>query len=141
MRYRVRRLAGGMTLIEAVIALFVFASCIAGACAVVIKARELSDTARLHYTAVNLARNRIEQARTFRYNELPYLVENQTVVGVKGVPDSTGDFRRTTTISNVMARLALMTVTVEIRNKYTTRFDGKAEEVSTYLADYMEAPE
>lgn len=130
----------GMTIVETVVALFVFAVCVAGACGVVIKARELADTSRLHYTAVNLARNRIEQSRSFDFKDLAYLRESATVVGVKGSPDAKGDFRRTTQVSNVFTNLALVTVTVEIKNRYTTRFDGKNQKVSTYLADYQAPP-
>lgn len=129
-----------MTIIETVVALFIFALCMAGACAVVVKAREVADSSRLHYTAVNLARNRIEQARSFDFKDLPYLRESSTVVGIKGSPDAKGDFRRTTLVSNVTTNLAQVTVTVEIKNRYTTRFDGKNETVSTYLAAYQAAP-
>lgn len=107
---------------------------------VVVKARELADSSRLHYTAVNIARNRIENARSFDFKDLAYLRESSTVVGVKGSPDANGDFRRTTTIVNVTTNLAQVTVAVEIKNRYTTRFDGKNETVSTYLASYQAAP-
>jgi Tfp pilus assembly protein PilV len=130
----------GMTLIETCVALFVFSACIAGACAVIVKTRELEDTARARYTAVNLAKNRIEQARCFAFVDLDSLAENNTVVGVKGLPDTGGDYRRSTVISLVNPLLKAVIVTVEIRNRYTTKFQGSKETVSTYLADYIKAP-
>ena len=129
--------SGGMTLIEVVIAVFIFGIVMGGACMLVVQCRQGVDNARAHYVAVNIAKNRLEKGRTFGYDQLSVFSEDDVLVDVSGAVDSAGNFRRTTIVSNVTSNLVEMIVTVEIRNKVTRQFSSrKSEVVRTYFADY-----
>lgn len=130
----------GVSIIETLIALMIFAICIGGFCGVVMQARQLSDQARAQYTAVNMAKNRFERARSFDFDQLHLFHENQVVVDHEGQPSSKGNYRRTTTVSNVNDRLKEMTVKIEIKNRHSTKFIAR-EELRMYFADYVELPE
>jgi Tfp pilus assembly protein PilV len=126
----------GLTLVETIIAILIFAICISGICKLVVITRESSDRARSHYTAINLGKNRLERAKVFPFGQLNDFVENQTVVDGAGTPSANGEFRRTTTVSNVTATLKDVTVRLEIRNRVTRRFEGVSEAIQTYIADF-----
>lgn len=130
----------GITIIETVIALMIFAICIAGFCGIVLQSRQLSDSARDHYTAVNLARSRFERARTFDFDQLHLFVESRTLTDHVGNSDPNGSFRRSTTVSNINPRLIEMTVMVEIKNRRKLAFIGEKDELKMYFADYVERP-
>jgi Tfp pilus assembly protein PilV len=123
-------------MVETIVAIMVFAISIGGICKLVLIARESSDRARSHYTAVNVAKNRLEKARVFPFAQLDQFAENQVVVTGTGNPAADGEFRRTTAVSSLTATLKEMAVTVEIRNRITRRFEGVSETVSTYIADF-----
>ena len=127
---------GGFTLVETIMAIMIFAICISGICKLVLITRESSDRARSHYSAVNIGKNRLELARVFPFAQLDQFAENQVVVDGGGSPSASGEFRRTTAVSNVTATLKEMAVTVEIRNRVTLRFEGVSEAVRTYITDF-----
>lgn len=131
----------GLTLIETVIALVIFAICIGGFCALVSQVRQAADMARDRYIAVNLAKNRLERARSFEFDQLHLFEENGVVMNESGTPTTTGNFRRTTTISNITDILCELVINVEVRNRITRAFEADAETVSSYIADYAEPPE
>src|SRR5262245_16463074 len=60
----------GVGLIEVCVAMFIFALCISGMCSLAMTAREACDRSRDHYIAVNLAKNRLERAKSFGYSQL-----------------------------------------------------------------------
>ena len=127
----------GMTLIEVVIAVFIFGIVIGGACMLVVQTRQSTDNARSHYVAVNIAKNRLEKGRTFGFDQLAVFSEDDMVVNTSGAADSGGDYCRTTIVSNTTSNLVEMIVTVEIRDKITRQFSSrKSESVRTYFADY-----
>ena len=130
----------GISIIETVVALMIFSICIGGFCGVVMQARQLSDQARDQYTAVNMAKNRFERARSFDFDQLHLFRESQVVVDHEGQPKQYGNYRRTTTVSNVNERLKEMTVTIEIKDRHTTHF-RPGENLRMYFADYVELPE
>ena len=53
----------GLTLLEVIIALSIFMVGSMGICSLIVQSKRLSDSARDHYVAVNLAKNRMERAR------------------------------------------------------------------------------
>lgn len=127
----------GMTLVEVMVAIIVFGAFIAGMCEVVMVAKEASDRGRLHYAAINIAKNRLERIKTFGFEQLPRFVETRVVVNVQGQAASAGDYRRTTTVQNVKTNLAQVTVLVDIRNKETAQFSGQSERLITYIARFQ----
>ena len=136
-----RRSVEGMTLTETLVALFVFAIVMAGLSGAVLQVRQMSDRARDHYTAVNLAKSRIEQGRRHGYGDLSLVVETGTVVDKSGLPDSGGRYRRTTTVSWLGDNLAELTVQVKIKDRISLEFGDAQETVQTLVEDYMDRSE
>ena len=136
---RARRTSrSGMTLVETIVALCILSMCIGGICALIVSARELSDRARSHYTAVNIAKNRLERASALGFDQLPDFHEADVVVDHSGNPAAYGHYRRSTTVLEAGTNLRELVVAVEIRNRLSTDFDGEIETVSSYHADYLE---
>jgi prepilin-type N-terminal cleavage/methylation domain-containing protein len=127
-----------MTLIEVVIALVIFAICVGGFCALVSQVRQAADMARDRYIAVNLAKNRLERARSFDFYQLHLFKESDVLLDQRGSPSTEGNFRRTTTVSYVTDIKCQLIVKVEVRNRITRAFEPKPETVSSYLAYYAE---
>ena len=130
----------GLTLVETIIAIMVFAVFITGICRMIVIARESTDRARWHYTCANIGKNRLERARVAQYSELNGFAEDSVIVDASGQPSDDGDYCRTTTVSNSTPALKEMVVTVEIRNRVTRAFDGNSETVRTYFADLQTPP-
>ena len=95
----------GMTVVETVVALTIFAVFTTGACQLLLSHRKVSDMARAHYTAINIAKNRMELVRTFDFGQVDDFLEDKVVVDASGVPDAVGNYRRTTEVSNVSSNL------------------------------------
>lgn len=134
---RVRKDRSAMTLVETAVALAIFAMCIGGMCALIVVSKRLSDQARWHYTAINLAKSRLERARALPFESLEMLVENQTGVNASGFTDSDGDYRRSTYVNEIKSGLLKeIVVVVEIRDRRTLDFEGEHEEIRSYFANY-----
>ena len=131
----------GMTLVEVVIAVSIFSMCMAGVCSLILQSRRVSNRARAHYVAINIAKNRLEMARTYDYSLLDLFIESNIVVDKNGILVNDGDFRRTTTVTEIKSNLTEMVIMVEIRNRNTWDFSGEEETVQSYFADYLEPPE
>lgn len=127
----------GFTLVEAVIALMIMGVSIVGICQMIVLARESSDRARDHYIAINLARNRIERARTLPYSQIPLMGESLVVVDEGGAASASGLFRRSTVVSNLSAGLSEMVVTVEIMDRRTRSFQGVSESAQSMLWEFQ----
>ncbi len=128
----------GMTLVETVVAVAVLAIFSTGACKLLLSHRRISDMARAHYTAINIAKNRLELVRTFDFDQVANFIEDKVVVDASGVPSTVGNYRRTTQISAVSDNLLELTVTVDLRNRQTLAFTPAKEVLNTYLAKYLE---
>ncbi len=131
----------GLSLIETIVAVLVFAIVISGSCGLIVQGKQLSDIARAHYTAVNLCKNRLEKARTFDFDQLDLFAEANVVVNASGSPDYRAQYRRSTTVTEINSNLVQFNVVVEIRNRVTLAFDGEQETLSSYIANYQEPPE
>ncbi len=131
------RNAEGMTLIETLGAVCILGICIGGVCALVVQAKQMTDRARDHYTAINIAKNRLELARAKGYAALGDFSEPPTIVNRKGVSDEEGDYQRETIISNPAPNLAEIVITVQIRNRMTRQFGTVNEVLRSYIADYL----
>jgi len=132
----------GTTLVEVVVGLFIFGLFVAGMCRLLVLVNESADRARDHYVAVNIAKNRIERARAFDFNQLTSVfTENNVLVDVNGQPAVDTNFRRSTQITPAGTNLVEMVVTVDIRNRKTWAFNGPSEQVRTYIGDLKGPPE
>ncbi len=130
----------GMTLIEVTVALTVLAICITGLCALVLTVKQVNDSAREHYTAINLAKNRTERAKLFEFSAVPDFEESGTVIDKNGAPNSQGHYRRVTTVTLVASNLYEIVVDVQIKNRETLAFGPESEEVRTYIANLQLGP-
>lgn len=131
----------GLSLIETIVAVLVFAIVISGSCGLIVQGKQLSDIARGHYTAVNLCKNRLEKARTFDFDQLDLFAEANVIVNASGSPDYTAQYRRSTTVTEINDNLVQFSVVVEIRDRVTLTFDDEQETISSYIANYQEPPE
>jgi type II secretory pathway pseudopilin PulG len=127
----------GMTIVETMVALVVLAVFITGTCNLLMSYRKMSDMARGHYTAINIAKNRMELVRTFDYGQLNNFIEDDVIVDASGLADAEGLYRRTTEISNVSSNLMELKITVDLRNRESLEFNPANEQLSTYFAKYL----
>ena len=125
-------------MVEAVVALTIFAVFATGGCKLLMSHRRVMDMARSHYTAINLAKNRMELVRRFDFDQVSNFIENNVIVDASGVPAATGNYRRSTAISTLSANLVEITVTIEIRNRQTLKFNPSEQQLSCYFAKYLE---
>lgn len=127
----------GIALVEALVSLSLLAVFLTGAMKLLISHNELSDTARAHYTAINIAKNRMELIRTFDFGQVDSFLEDKVNIDASGLPSTLGDFRRSTQVSNVSSNLLELSVIVEIRDRKTLAFSGSQEKLNTYFAEYL----
>lgn len=137
-RHSARRCRTGSTLPEVMIAVALLGLTVGGMCWLVVSAKNLNDQARDHYIAVNLAKNRMERARTFPFSSLEMFVANNVVVDHNGTPTWNGRYRLSTSVSTIQPNLKEMVVVVGIRNRYSYAFEGEQEELRSYFADIVE---
>ena len=142
-----RRFKRGMTLTEVVIATGLILTVMASSYVLIIQSAELSRSARRHYIAISLAKNRLERARNFLYNDLKLMAETDLTVNDNGNPDPAGRFRRTTVVDTNYAAahglsgyLTEVTVTVKIRNPHTGLFTPDNETIRTLFTEYLVNP-
>ena len=130
------RKRAGTTIVETIVALTIFAVFIAGASKMLLSHRGIADVTREHYTAVNIAKNRVELARTFSFDALPGFVESDVLVDAFGDPTAVGvgNYRRSTAINLVTNNLVQLIVTVDIRNHKTWAFEGASQEVESFIS-------
>ncbi len=132
-----------MTLTEVVISTFLILLVMTSAYALIIRSSELSRSARRHYIAISLAKNRLERARNFLYNDLKLMAETDLTVNDNGNPDPEGRFRRTTTVNtNYVSGTPPTTnteviVVVKIRNPHTGLFTPDNETIQTVFTEYL----
>ena len=126
----------GTTIVETIVALTIFAGFMAGASKFLLSHRAVADVTREHYTAVNIAKNRIELARTFSFEALSGFDEYEVLVDAFGEPteDDAGNYRRSTEIDMVTNNLVELTITVDIRNHKTWEFEGASQEVKSFIS-------
>lgn len=127
----------GVTIIEAMMALAIFAVFTTGTCKLLTANRKILDMARDHYIAANLAKDRMELTRTFAFDQIPELAENQLRIDDSGIPSTTGHFRRTTDITTINSNLYQLAITVDIQNRKTLQFAPAQQTISTYVSKHL----
>jgi len=130
------RSKAGISMVEMVIAVSLFAMFSTGAFKLLMHHRKVTDQARAHYTAANIAKNRLERLRSIDFSHAFEFGETNIVVDKTGQPSLNDEFRRSTTISPVFTNLLEVVVTVDIRNRETLAFEGAHEEISSYMAQH-----
>lgn len=128
----------GASVTEVLVALVLLSMFIGGASRVNIMNYKLTDKAGAHYTASNLAKNRIETIRNMRqasYDHIMSMQETDVQVNNDGVEDSNGKFSRTTTIVETSTTdLLEIQVTIKIMNPVTREFGSEQEYLQSYVA-------
>jgi prepilin-type N-terminal cleavage/methylation domain-containing protein len=127
----------GMTLVETLVALSLLAAFTTGACKILVSHRKVADMARGHYTAINIAKNRMELVRTFDYGQVNDFLEDKVIIDASGVSDTEGNYRRSTEVSNVSSNLLELKITVDMRNRETLVFNPANEILVSYFAKYL----
>ncbi len=125
----------GFTLIEVVIAIMILAMCIGGLCQLFVNVHQLSEMSRSHYVAINIAKNKIERAKTLGYTDLYLLSENDGIVNSSGAADPDGFYKVNTVVQPSGSNLMEIVVTVDIKSRLHLDFRGEQEEARTYMAD------
>jgi Tfp pilus assembly protein PilV len=133
----------GASMVEILVALTLFATFITGASKAIMAHRQVADKTRAHYTAINIAKNKIEQVREMRrasFAQIQNLSESNARVDENGAPNETsGRFRRSTTITNAMDHLFEIEVVVQIQNPITLQFGSEEEHIKSYIAHIRES--
>jgi len=132
----------GSSIIETLFALGLLATFISGAGKSIMMTNQLSDTAQAHYTAINIAKNQIEQVRNLRraeFEQILALQENGIRVDDTGRINPKGHFRRTTTVTKDSLNdfLIEVYVKVEIQNRVSRSFAGEHEQLRSYIAHLL----
>lgn len=128
----------GTTLVETVVSLFILALFIAGSCKTIIAHRKVVDKARAHYTAVNIAKNQIEQIRNtisrIGYDQISNNAESNIQVASDGEINNLGKFMRTTEIIKIDDGMSEIIVTVQIMDRIKLEFGKEQEVLRTFIA-------
>ena len=111
----------GLTLVEVIVASALITLAVGGIIGVLIQNASTGQSIDYTYVATNLAKSRIERLREVRrdkgYTELATCQESNVSINRKGVPDSNGNFERTTTIDTTTHGPGLTGVTVTVSYK------------------------
>jgi Tfp pilus assembly protein PilV len=138
-------LQSGMSLVEALLAMAIFAILSVGVISAIIYGQESSAVAGTRERAVKIAEEGIEAVRNIRdsgYGNLPAdgtygLVISGGVFALSGPSDTTDIFARTITLATVDSRTR--TVNVNVNWQQTAQRTG-AISLNTYLTDWVTSP-
>ena len=134
-----KKQCSGVSIIETVVALFIFAIFIAGASKLLLSGIQLSGSAQAHYIAANLAKNKLELIQSFDFSERSDFSGTETLVNTHGTSDPLGNYRISTTFNNVAgnSNTVEVIILVDIRNRKTLEFEGANEEVRSYQTIHL----
>ena len=127
----------GTSLVEVMIALTIFGSLIAITCKVLLSTNETLDMARDHYTAANLAKNRLELVRSFEFDQIPELEEEAIIINESGIASEYGHYQRTTSITMLSSNLYEIGISVGIQNRRTLEFSPAEQSINTYVSKHL----
>ena len=112
----------GLTLVEILISVGIFALVLVGIMGTLIISVDLSRKINYEYAATNLAKKRVETARTMIKTQgfwtLFTMEEEEVLVNADGMRDSDGEFVRTTKVDTNYGNPRLTKVEVEIYYSY-----------------------
>lgn len=130
-----RKSCAGIVMVEALISLVLFAIFITGGCKLLLAHRQITDMARAHYAAANIAKNHLELIRSFDYSQRGNFSETDVLVNEIGIPDSNGRYRRNTEYTSVSSNIVEIMVTVDIMDRKQLAFTGRSESLKSYYAN------
>jgi prepilin-type N-terminal cleavage/methylation domain-containing protein len=106
---------GGVTLIELMISVAIFAISIVALLDVFAQGQKMAYREEYAYTSFNIAKNRIETLKSISFSDLSASAETLTALGADGLPDPDGIYKRTTTVTPSYSGDANLTqVTVQV---------------------------
>lgn len=114
-RNSVRFDAAGFTLVEVMIASAILMMFIAGFVGAFIVGMRTLHTANNHYRAMSIARNRVQRARSFDFESLTLLNEDNVRIDQFGNTDPGGRYRRSTMVNTNWPTPNTLRVRVGIR--------------------------
>lgn len=130
----------GIAMVEALLAIVLFALFITGSAKMLLSHRQMTDMARAHYTAINIAKNRLELIRSFDHDQRLDFEESNVLINNHGLPSQTGHYRRSTTFTEVSSNITEVAISVDIRDRKTLKFDGRTETLNSFFALYLGRP-
>src|SRR3989338_158027 len=124
----------GVTLVEVMMAVFIFIFGIQGLLGVYLQSMQVGKKADYTYTAYNLAKNHVERLKTLNYALLPSVAETSTIINSDGDPDPNGSFIRSTTVTANFGGNALLTqVTVQVNYIFKGTQSSSPTQFSTII--------
>ena len=134
----------GITLAEVLFSVAIMALVVTGVLVVFVQTVDMSKRINYDYTAVNIAKSRIERARTVMatrgFASLTDLAETDTILDQSGSPASDGDFKRSTIIAtNYDGNSRMTQIDVKVTYKYRGEWkDSAAVEIPTVFANIQD---
>jgi hypothetical protein len=103
----------------------------------------LTRSARDHYVAIHLAKNRLERTRNFAYDNLYLMADSGVVMDEHGLATVHGNFRRSTLVNTNWSGVTNLTrvyVQVDIRDSKRGFFRGDKESIEMLFTPYRDKP-
>ncbi|MBI4432385.1 MAG: prepilin-type N-terminal cleavage/methylation domain-containing protein [Candidatus Omnitrophica bacterium] len=123
----------GATLIEVMIAVFIFLIGMASLLSVLIQSMQAGKRAEHIYTAYNLAKNHMERLKSMDYNSLGSAAESAVLIDGEGNPDANGLYSRSTTVTTSYSGNANLTL-VAVSVQYTMQgVQGAASQIQNVI--------
>lgn len=131
----------GVTLVETLFSAVILVLVVAGVLVIFVRTVDISKRIDKEYVATNLAKSRVERARTTKvthgFDSLVDLNETDVIIGSDGVSDPDGEYKRSTTVStnyNGNARLTKIDITIVYKYRGVWK-DSIAIAMTTVLTD------
>jgi len=135
----------GFTITEAMVAILLTVLILSAAIPLLSSTMRKLYLARDHYVATTLCLAQLERLRDVPYDQLVIVLggEENVRINAQGALDQEGRFRRTTRAQRDSPDpgLTLVTVTVEIMDRRTGRFEGEQETMSYLFTEYLKPVE
>ena len=127
----------GLTLVETMMAIFLFGVVLVGMLDVCAQSMLMGKRSDLSYKAYNLAKSHLETLKTMSFGSLSSAAETDTILDGGGTPDINGDFKRNTSVNtNYNSDSHLTEVTVTVDYKVKNAFANKPTSLQTVIFEY-----
>lgn len=127
----------GFTLVEVIVSIMLVSLVIAAVMGIVMQSSIFSKRIDQIYTASNLAKQRMDNLKRFNFNDLPTGgVETDVRIDESGESDSSGDYIRTTAITeNFDSNSYLIKIKVSVDRVVDEAASGTPVVIETLFAD------
>ena len=120
----------GISLTEVLFSAVITSIAITGILSVFVQTASIEKVINLQYTAMNIAKDRLEQAKTLKtkggFASLITLTEEDAVVDSSGTRDDIGNFKRTTLVNPYKSNSKLIRIDVSVFYKYKGEWKNNA---------------